>query len=164
MSDLDRIFIKPRMRCSSDAWCKHYDGINHTDPEKRCRAGVLMSSVTVDRPYRYRYEGDRGTPYTSGHSYPCFTDSDPHAACSCEKREFRTQKENDERYAEMMTHLNGVMEVRVAILADAKERQIDSGEVFCPVCATGKVRYSIAESNGHVHARCSTDGCVGWME
>lgn len=125
---------------------------------------MLMSSVTVERPYRYRYEGDRGTPYTENKSYPCFTDSDPHAVCSCEKREFRTQKENDARYAETMARMNKIMEVRVSILADAKDRGVASGMICCPVCVTGKVRYSIAGSNGHVHAKCSTDGCVGWME
>ena len=84
--------------------------------------------------------------------------------CSCEKREFRTQKENDARYAETMARMNKIMEVRVSILADAKDRGVASGMICCPVCVTGKVRYSIAGSNGHVHAKCSTDGCVGWME
>lgn len=39
-----------------------------------------------------------------------------------------------------------------------------AGEMECPVCKTGKLRYSRAAYNGHVHARCSTDGCVAWME
>jgi hypothetical protein len=39
-----------------------------------------------------------------------------------------------------------------------------AGEMECPVCKTGKLRYSRAAYNGHVHARCSTDDCVAWME
>lgn len=39
-----------------------------------------------------------------------------------------------------------------------------AGEMDCPVCKTGKLRYSRAAYNGHVHGRCSTDGCVAWME
>lgn len=39
-----------------------------------------------------------------------------------------------------------------------------AGEMECPVCKTGKLRYSRAAYNGHVHARCSTDGCVALME
>ena len=39
-----------------------------------------------------------------------------------------------------------------------------SGEIACPICGTGKVRYSRAAYNGHVHAGCTTQGCVRWME
>ena len=38
------------------------------------------------------------------------------------------------------------------------------GEMDCPICKTGKLRYSRAAYNGHVHAKCSTNGCVAWME
>lgn len=39
-----------------------------------------------------------------------------------------------------------------------------AGEMDCPVCKTGKLRYSRASYNGHVHAKCSTQNCVAWME
>lgn len=39
-----------------------------------------------------------------------------------------------------------------------------SGVIPCPICKSGKVNYSRAAYNGHVHARCSTAGCVAWME
>lgn len=39
-----------------------------------------------------------------------------------------------------------------------------AGEMDCPVCKTGRLRYSRAAYNGHVHAACSTDNCVRWME
>lgn len=38
------------------------------------------------------------------------------------------------------------------------------GTMNCPVCGTGKLRYSRASYNGHVHAQCTTEGCVAWME
>ena len=38
------------------------------------------------------------------------------------------------------------------------------GEIVCPVCESGALRYSRASYNGHVHARCSHAGCVAWME
>jgi hypothetical protein len=38
------------------------------------------------------------------------------------------------------------------------------GSMSCPVCKTGTLRYSRAAYNGHVHAGCSTEGCVRWME
>ena len=39
-----------------------------------------------------------------------------------------------------------------------------AGSMDCPVCKTGKLRYSRAGYNGHVHAGGTTEGCVRWME
>lgn len=39
-----------------------------------------------------------------------------------------------------------------------------AGSLPCPVCKTGTIRYSVASVNGHMMARCSTAGCVSWME
>lgn len=87
-------------------------------------------------------------------------------------------------------HLNRIGVARNAILADLKRRAIakdphvralnpsdahrwhkpqdnyysGSGETDCPVCKTGRLRYSRAGYNGHVHAGCSTSGCVAWVE
>lgn len=38
------------------------------------------------------------------------------------------------------------------------------GVMDCPVCRTGKLRYSRSARNGHVHAGCTTTDCVRWME
>ena len=69
---------------------------------------------------------------------------------------------------------------REAIIADLERRRKEgdttlwqgrpggpiggSGKIECPVCKNGKLRYSRASSNGHVHAACSDDNCVGWRE
>ena len=39
-----------------------------------------------------------------------------------------------------------------------------AGEIDCPACKAGKLRYSRAAYNGHVHAACSNGECVRWME
>jgi hypothetical protein len=39
-----------------------------------------------------------------------------------------------------------------------------AGVMDCPVCKTGKLKYHRSAYNGHVHALCSTPGCVSWME
>ena len=39
-----------------------------------------------------------------------------------------------------------------------------AGEIVCPVCESGALRYSRASYNCHVHAACSHEGCVRWME
>ncbi len=38
------------------------------------------------------------------------------------------------------------------------------GSIDCPVCHTGKLQYSVASVNGHIHGRCTTDKCVRFME
>lgn len=37
------------------------------------------------------------------------------------------------------------------------------GEIDCPVCKTGKLHYSVAAYNGHIHAKCTTKSCIGFM-
>lgn len=40
-----------------------------------------------------------------------------------------------------------------------------TGQIPCPVCKVGTLSYSRAgRFNGHIHANCSTEGCVQWME
>jgi hypothetical protein len=38
------------------------------------------------------------------------------------------------------------------------------GLMDCPICGTGKLHYSCANSNGHIHAKCDSGNCVSWME
>jgi hypothetical protein len=49
-----------------------------------------------------------------------------------------------------------VMKARKAITDKEGKKRGVQGEVDCPVCTTGKVRYSIAGVNGHIHAACTT--------
>lgn len=40
-----------------------------------------------------------------------------------------------------------------------------TGEIDCPVCKAEKsLGFSRSGYNGHIHASCSTEGCVCWME
>jgi hypothetical protein len=40
-----------------------------------------------------------------------------------------------------------------------------SGKIDCPICGKqGSLKFSRAGYNGHIHARCATEGCVNWME
>lgn len=39
-----------------------------------------------------------------------------------------------------------------------------SGKMKCPICRIGELSYSRSIYNGHVHARCSSENCVNWME
>jgi len=37
------------------------------------------------------------------------------------------------------------------------------GSVPCPICGEGHLRYVVHE-NGHIWAKCTTEGCVSWVE
>jgi len=39
------------------------------------------------------------------------------------------------------------------------------GAMDCPVCSSeGSLRFSRSGYNGHIHAWCTTEWCVSWME
>ncbi len=37
------------------------------------------------------------------------------------------------------------------------------GTIECPICK-GKLHYTVASLNGHVHGKCETENCLSWME
>ena len=52
---------------------------------------------------------------------------------------------------------------------DAKSKGLKRGNggsssMPCPIGCGGTLTYSVAGVNGHMHAVCSTAGCVKWME
>lgn len=65
---------------------------------------------------------------------------------------------------EMSASLSRITVARKAIIATGKPY----GVIPCPVCKEagkdGDLQFYVARSNGHVHAHCSVDGCVSWME
>jgi hypothetical protein len=62
--------------------------------------------------------------------------------------------------------LNNVMIVRKAIREKhPKGKEYVESSIPCPLCKNGIVSYFISDHyNGHIHAQCSTEGCVMWME
>lgn len=71
-----------------------------------------------------------------------------------------TKEERDALRANMAQRLEQMGVAREAILATKR----GSGEIDCPICKAGKLRFSVARVNGHVHAHCTTRLCMSWME
>ena len=65
------------------------------------------------------------------------------------------KNKHDESIAKML-------KARTAIV-EALGDEAGEGEMQCPVCGDGILRYSRA-SNGHIHAVCTSGKCVAWME
>lgn len=58
-------------------------------------------------------------------------------------------------------YFNQLMTARKAI-TDYMGEKFGAGEIPCPICKTGKLRF-IRHENKHIHAACSNK-CVCWME
>lgn len=172
-------------------WCVHYAGFakpnRGLEKVTHCKAGVEYASVA--KPASWRHDDD--SPHTAfKEAHPCFQDQ---AALTdgCAKCRYPSPEEIAKRDAEISQMLSGVATARSAIIADLKRRHeagdstvkmnksVDAecfdghgptnyvsgtGKIDCPVCKTGKLGYSRAGYNGHVHAGCTTENCVRWME
>jgi hypothetical protein len=160
------LFNQPRPGSKRSTWgdkCVHFNGLNLSDKNHKCRAGVVVSSVTKLVGYRYQYDG-KGAIYTSNHSMPCLRESDPTNVCSCSERLMPTEKQIKLHESEVAESFTRIMIARMAIIEKEGKKRGVTGHIKCPVCKVGKLRYSIAEINGHIHAGCTTKGCVRWME
>lgn len=142
--------------------CKHYSG--HARSEQ-CRAGIAYADVKTAGEVQYRYKNKHGqavgSVYTRMYSIPCFSHE---GAKECPKREFYTDEEIAEFDRQTALLFEKTDVARKAILEHAGGKKGVKGKLPCPVCKKGTLMYSIAGSNGHVHAQCTVDSCVSWME
>ncbi len=151
--------------------CRHFNGLQHD----KCEAGVCYKALqeTGQLPC-LPWHCDTGKP-----------------AAKCDKYGTYTAEETAEQERQIERSINGTITARKAIVAELARRHAagdkaavskphhdpdfsgtgcqsayvaGSGTIPCPVCKTGTLRYSRAACNGHVHAACSTTGCVRWME
>lgn len=76
---------------------------------------------------------------------------------------FQKDLSPEEREADIARILNFAIS-RKAITDHTGGKRGVAGRVPCPVCKTGELRFSVAECNGHIHARCTTKDCMAWME
>lgn len=156
--------------------CKHYRGMCGPGMVtiETCGAGVKYADVRVERPFKYRHEGQersKSPAYTSGAQYPCFRDEALIVGCpDCPKAEFPTKEEAEAVVAERRKHFEMIGTARGAIVAHLggpwrKGDDGASGAIDCPAC-NGKNTLGFTRSsyNGHIHAHCRTKDCLSWME
>lgn len=180
-----------REQSSWDGWCVHYAGFFDRDAgdkkKTHCDAGVEYATVIKAVDFTYSYS-DQERPYESKQAHPCFK-REHHLTDGCPQCRFPSRDEIAERRKRIDVQISGIATARHAILKELRRRFKDdrgfgitapvdisrfckpqpnyfcgAGVMDCPVCGTGKLQYSRAAYNGHVHARCSTAGCVSWME
>lgn len=133
-------------------YCRHYTMRGMPD---ECEAGV-------------NYRELAGPPQTGMIlRLPCLRDHDTDIECS--KRSFYSDEEIEKQAVEIEQQERVVLLCIPAAKADATEKgfgvgSAGRGEIPCPACKKGALRYTVAAVNGHMHASCTTKGCASWME
>lgn len=95
---------------------------------------------------------------------PCLCKfDDKREQATCDKRQLYTRQECEEYFDDLDNDFNKTIVARKAIVAHIEATKQQGGTIPCPVCKSGSLAY-IRHSNGHIHAKCGTDKCVGWME
>ena len=127
--------------------CKHFTGVQHDV----CGVGVSYASV---RP-------------KEGVGLPCFRE--PMCNAECPRVEWPTREEAEKEEADLEAAMAKHALAHRAAHDDAKVKRFGKGHggadsCPCPVCEKGRIYYRVASYNGHMHARCDTEGCVSWME
>lgn len=125
--------------------CRYFNGPVHNES---CKAGV-----------NYRQLGDdsRAGYFTR---LPCVVNSPfVKEPANCEKLSPYTKEELDAKLTEIEKRSVATTKAIAAI----RKQKSQSGTVQCPLCEKN-ITYSVAQSNGHIWACCSTEGCLQWMQ
>jgi len=133
--------------------CVHFNGVQN----KACEAGVAYDKVDEGRRLPYRAALPCRKP---GRHLPAGTNQ-----CHCRSLRFPTKEEADAEAAEWGQYMEK-METALKVIDPIRKEQRGKnwqGVIECPNCK-GKLHVRHAACNGHVHAKCETDGCVAWME
>lgn len=138
--------------------CIHFNGLPLLGPDdKRCAAGVCYRDLLGPEP-------------GSGFRMPCSPDlkREGFEKVPCELFEERGMERAIADREESDRHWADVSKARAAITAlhklDPPTRDC-GGHIDCPVCEGKRtLAWSWAKMNGHVWGKCSTAGCVSWME
>lgn len=131
--------------------CVHFTGIQH----EKCEAEV-------------NYHDQFGSGVGCFVSIPCMLCRGEVAVeKTCPMVKYPTRAEANAKQDERDAHTKNAMRAMVAAHNDAKEKGLGkgnggAGELKCPLCPDGMLRYSVAGYNGHMYAGC-TNGCVSWM-
>ena len=135
----------------SRQWCKHYRGMHE---KEWCEAGVAFKELPG---FGFQWFFD---------TCPCFGPN----GSKCDKAEYPTQEEMAEREAERNSRFEKIRKAREAIVSHLggpwrRGAPGANGRIDCPACGgKASLAFSRAGYNGHIHASCTTENCVSWME
>lgn len=89
----------------------------------------------------------------------------PHLRMPTAEEIAEDKRQSDERMKRFMAAYSGkVREWRQAQNWSKSNRVAASGKVPCEACNAGEIHLTMSAYNGHVWGKCTTEGCVEWME
>lgn len=143
--------------------CVHYNGAINPVTKGICRAGVNIRTLVG---------GPQEGWLTRLPCHPMPREAVNGERCSCDKFRLPTAEEvaeskraSDEAMRKFMVAFSGnVLEWRKANTWSKKNPKGATGTVPCEACGKGEIHLSMSEYNGHVWGKCTTEGCVSWME
>ena len=132
--------------------CTHFTGIQH----KCCDAGVNYRNLASGEELGWA----RRIPCMGGIA---------EGMVACEKIEHYTREQAEQVINDRECGFENTIKAMQKAKEDARAKGFKIGaggrsELPCPICKAGMLMYSVAASNGHMHAKCSTPDCVSWME
>lgn len=132
--------------------CVHYEAWWPPSLTKACRAGVVYAKLT-------------GTEPGEGARLPCIPLSAHRlqAPVICNSRQEPTEEQIDAWRAYVEGSFGRIKGALAAVEAAHVRTGRWAGTIRCPTCGND-LRWSKARSNGHVHGRCETTGCVAWAQ
>lgn len=138
------------LKCESETECKHRTSLM----DECCKAGVNYKELAGVEPGMIK-------------RLPCFfyPGKIQSEVVECPMRQLITieeLKKEDEAVEKRMQEFMICIPLIDEIKKKYKGRNV-RGCVDCPVCG-GKLNFSHAAINGHVHGKCETENCISWME
>lgn len=159
-------------------YCQHYDPAGITmiggkEPHGYCKAGVVYLDQFGRAP-------DDGNHDVNGRYYPssgifqriCCTsgneNTEAEQLAKCPKWERRTIEQATKRHEEIEASM-ARMRMAGTVVKEwrtwtKQNRVAKQGVIDCPTKCGGKLHLSQAAYNGHVWGKCTTEGCLSWME
>ena len=133
--------------------CINFRGIQHTE----CEAHVNIRELVG------------GDDFGWASRLPCFLDEADKCSVVCESRSFPSRTDAEEMDRAQQAATERFITALKAAHDDARGKGLKVGHggresMPCPVGCGGTLHYTVASCNGHMHAGCTTKGCVSWME
>jgi hypothetical protein len=157
-------------------YCQHYDPsgvmmVGGKEPHGKCKAGVVYLDQFGRAPKDDPGSHIEGIGYYESAGIfqrMCCTDggkrSEEQQLAMCPKWLRSTREMGEARADDLDSSMERFRLVMPVVAKWRKKPPRGKTEVIeCPACK-GRLHLSQASSNGHVHGKCETSGCVSWME
>lgn len=130
--------------------CRHFNGIFPLKKDRTCEAGVKYLKINPN-PLKPNWLA----------KLPCLLNNE--SPLPCKKLEPFTEEELRKESLDW----NTLFEATTTVVGQIKRKHLGErdvrGTVQCPLCKE-PLHYHIERSRGHIHAKCSTKGCLMFME